>query len=71
MEINYLEGNGPEWLMHKGLLLVLIESRILGERERENQSINACLDMVKRAGWVGSGQSGLQVKRVTGQIAHF
>ena len=29
VEINYLEGNRLEWLMYKGLLLVLIESMIL------------------------------------------
>ena len=42
MEINYLEGNGPEWLMHKGLLLVLTESMILWGRKGINLLVYAC-----------------------------
>ena len=42
MEINYLEGNVPEWLMHKGLLLVLTESRILCGRKGINLLVHAC-----------------------------
>ena len=42
MEINYLEGNRLEWLMHKGLLLVLTKSRILWGRERINLLVHAC-----------------------------
>ena len=42
VEINYLEGNVPEWLMHKGLLLVLTESRILCGRKGINLLVHAC-----------------------------
>ena len=42
MKINYLEGNGLEWLMQKGLLLVLTESRILWGREGINLLVHAC-----------------------------
>ena len=42
VEINYLEGNGPEWLIHKGLLLILTESRILWKREGINLLVHVC-----------------------------
>ena len=42
VKINYLEGNGPEWLIHKGLLLILTESRILWGREEINLLVHAC-----------------------------
>ena len=43
VEINYLEGNGPEWFMHKGLLLILTEAEFC---EGERKSIYWCMPVV-------------------------